>query len=75
MFTPGFWRIKRLADAVPEILHLQREMNRLFSDVGRSVPQDYPMINMWEKDDSVIVMAEAPGMDVEKLILRFPAIY
>jgi HSP20 family protein len=67
MFTPGFWRIKRFADTVPEMLYLQREMNRLFSDVGRSVPQDYPTINVWEKNDSVIVTAEVPGIDHEKI--------
>lgn len=35
MFTPGFWRIKRFADTVPEMLHLQREMNNLLDDFFR----------------------------------------
>ena len=67
MFTPGFWRIKRFADTVPEMLHLQREMNRLFADAGRAVTQDYPMINIWEKNDSILVTAEVPGMEPEKM--------
>ena len=28
MFTPSLWRMKRFADSVPEMVHLQREMNR-----------------------------------------------
>jgi len=37
MFGPGIWRMKRFADSVPEIIDLQREINRLFpmSDKAR----------------------------------------
>ena len=67
MFTPGFWRIKRFADTVPEMRHLQQEMNRLFSDAGRAATQDYPLINVWEKNDSILVTGEVPGMEPEKM--------
>jgi len=31
MFNPGLWRVRRFSDVMPEIMHLQQEMNRLFS--------------------------------------------
>jgi hypothetical protein len=43
--------MKRFADSVPEMVHLQREMNRLFSNVGQSTTQDYPAIMEPEKTD------------------------
>jgi HSP20 family protein len=49
------------------MLQLQREMNRLFSAVGQKAPQDYPAINIWEKDRNAIVTAELPGIDPDKL--------
>ena len=67
MFSPNLWRIKRFADSVPEIIDLQREINRLFSNVGQSTTPDYPAINVWEKDDGLIVMTELPGVDPEKV--------
>jgi HSP20 family protein len=67
MFGPGIWRMKRFADSVPEIIDLQREINRLFSNVGQSATLDYPAINVWEKNDSLIVTTELPGMDSENI--------
>jgi HSP20 family protein len=67
MFGPGIWRMKRFADSVPEIIDLQREINRLFSNVGQSTALDYPAINIWEKDNSLIVTTELPGMDPENV--------
>jgi len=67
MFGPGIWRMKRFADSVPEIIDLQREINRLFSNVGQSTALDYPAINVWEKDNSLVVTTEVPGMDVEDI--------
>jgi HSP20 family protein len=67
MFGPGIWRMKRFADSVPEIIDLQREINRLFSNVGQGTASDYPAINVWEKDNSLIVTTELPGMDPENV--------
>jgi len=67
MFSPSLWRARTLSGVVPEMLQLQREMNRLFSNVGQKSPQDYPAINIWEKDRTAIVTAELPGIDPEKM--------
>lgn len=67
MFGPGIWRMKRFADSVPEIIDLQREINRLFSNVGQSTALGYPAINVWEKDNSLVVTTELPGMDNENI--------
>lgn len=63
MFSPSLWRVRNLSGAMPEMLQLQREMNRLFSDVGQKSPPDYPAINIWEKDQTAVVTAELPGID------------
>ncbi len=67
MFSPTLWRTRTLSGLLPEMLQLQREMNRLFSAVGQKAPQDYPAINIWEKDRNAIVTAELPGIDPDKL--------
>jgi HSP20 family protein len=59
--------MKKFADSVPEMMNLQREINRLFSSAGQGTTLDYPAINVWEKDDSIIVTTELPGMDSEKI--------
>lgn len=67
MFDPSMWRMKRLADNVPEMIDLQREINKLFSNVWQNTTLDYPAVNVWGKDDSIIVTTELPGMDAEDI--------
>lgn len=67
MFSPSLWRVRNLSGVLPEMMQLQREMNRLFSSVGQKSPQDYPAINIWEKDQRAIVTAELPGIDPDKM--------
>lgn len=67
MFNPSLWRVRRFADTMPEMLQLQRDMNRLFSNMGQKSPQEYPAVNIWEKDGKAVVTAELPGIDPEKL--------
>jgi HSP20 family protein len=67
MFTPNFWRMRRFSESVPEILRLQQEMNRLFSNAGQSASIDYPAINVWEKNGAAVVTAELPGMSIENI--------
>ncbi len=67
MFTPSLWRFRRFPDAAPEMLRLQQEMNRLFSNAGRRSQQDYPAVNIWENTKSALLTAELPGIDPEKI--------
>lgn len=70
MINHGLWRVRRFSDMVPEILNLQREVNRLFSDAGHKTPPQYPAVNIWEKDGAAVVSAELPGIDPEKLDIK-----
>lgn len=67
MFNPSLWRVRRFSDAMPEMLNLQREMNRLFSNVGQKTPQEYPAVNIWEKENTAVVTAELPGIEPDKI--------
>jgi HSP20 family protein len=67
MFNPDLWRVRRFSNVMPEIMQLQQEMNRLFSSAGQKIPQDYPAVNIWEKEGVSIVTAELPGIDPEKM--------
>jgi HSP20 family protein len=67
MFSSGIWRMKRFADSVPEMIDLQREINRLFYNVGQSMTLEYPAVNVWEKEDRLIVTTELPGVDPENI--------
>jgi len=67
MFTPTLWRFRRFPDVAPEMIRLQQEINRLFSNAEQRTPQEYPAINIWENNESAVVTAELPGIDVEKI--------
>ena len=67
MFGPSLWRVRRMTEAMPNILDLQREMNRLFSSVGQKSTQEYPAVNIWDSDAAAVVSTELPGMDPEKI--------
>ena len=67
MFNQSLWRMKKFADSVPEMMNLQREINRLFSNVGETTTLDYPAINVWQEDNSIIVTTELPGIDPEEI--------
>ncbi len=67
MFGPGVWRFGRIADPVTDMQRLQREMNRLFSGASELYGHDFPPVNVWRGEDGVIVTAEAPGIDPEKV--------
>lgn len=52
------------ADSLKDLMNLQNEMNRLFYDYT-----DYegnPAVNIWSKQDELIVTAELPGINVEE---------
>lgn len=67
MFTPSLWRVRRFSDVMPEMLNLQREVNRLFSSVGQKSPGNYPAVNIWEENEKAVLAAELPGLDPEKI--------
>jgi HSP20 family protein len=67
MFRPNLWRDRRFTGTMPDMLQLQQEMNRLFSNMGQKSLQDYPAVNIWEKDGTAVVTAELPGIDPEKM--------
>jgi HSP20 family protein len=66
MFTPSLWRIRKFSEAVPELIKLQRDMNRFFSYAGPRTEQDFPGVDIWEDPDTVFVTAEIPGFDPDK---------
>lgn len=67
MFTPTLWRFRRFPDVAPEMIRLQQEINRLFSNAEQRTPLEYPAINIWENNESAVVTAELPGIDVDKI--------
>ena len=54
-----------------EMDRLLREMNDVFSSLehskNRQIRKDFPLINMWGNENEVILEAELPGIDPEKL--------
>jgi HSP20 family protein len=57
-------------DPFAELRRMQSEMNRLFSGVGFATARDYPQINIWLGDNSVVVTAELPGVTREDVTLN-----
>ena len=51
-----------------ELFNLQRDLNRIFSNMGNvAAVAEYPAMNIWSGDDSVIVTAELSGIEPDKL--------
>lgn len=54
-----------------DLERLRREMNRLFSDWPEqarwSTASSYPAMNVWTDENSAIVTAELPGVDMDKI--------
>jgi len=44
---------------------MQSEMNRLFSGFDATATRDFPPINIWLGDNSVVVTAELPGITAD----------
>jgi HSP20 family protein len=49
-------------DPFIELRRMQSEMNRLSSGFGATTVRDFPPINIWLGDNSVVVTAELPGV-------------
>ena len=49
-------------DPFVELRRMQSEMNRLFTGFGATATRDFPPINIWLGENSVVVTAELPGI-------------
>jgi HSP20 family protein len=49
-------------DPFAELRRMQSEMNRLFTGFGATATRDFPPINIWLGENSVVVTAELPGI-------------
>jgi HSP20 family protein len=49
-------------DPFLEMRRMQSEMNRLFSGFTSATTRDFPPINIWLGENSVVVTAELPGV-------------
>ena len=49
-------------DPFAELRRMQSEMNRLFTGFSAAAARDFPPINIWLGDNSVVVTAELPGV-------------
>jgi HSP20 family protein len=57
-------------DPFAELRRMQGEMNRLFSGYGLATARDFPPINIWLGDNSVVVTAELPGVTRNEVSLN-----
>jgi HSP20 family protein len=49
-------------DPFLELRRMQNEMNRLFSGFSAAAAREFPPINVWLGENSVVVTAELPGV-------------
>jgi len=57
-------------DPFVELRRMQSEMNRLFSGFSTATAREFPPINIWLGEDSVVVTAELPGVTREDVNLN-----
>ena len=56
-------------DPFVELRGTQSQMNRLFSGLSTSAAREFPPINVWLGENSVVVTAELPGVTGEDVNL------
>lgn len=58
--------------AFRDMMRLQNEMNRLFDFSGFEQMQSstFPAVNVWSNDEKIVVTAELPGVDSDKIDLN-----
>ena len=49
-------------DPFAELRRMQNEVNRLFSGYGFAAARDFPPVNIWLGENSVVLTAELPGV-------------
>jgi HSP20 family protein len=59
-------------DVFSEMERLRREMNSLFSNYGSSSGSStYPLMNVYDAKDNILVTAELPGLTKEQVNITF----
>ena len=58
------------SDPFVELRRMQSEMNRLFSGFSTATAREFPPINIWLGEDSVVVTAELPGVTRDDISLN-----
>jgi HSP20 family protein len=56
-------------DPFVELRRMQSEMNRLFSGFSAATVREFPPINIWLGENSVVVTAELPGVTANDVSL------
>ena len=56
-------------DPFVELRRMQTEVSRLFSGVSATTARDFPPINIWLGENSVVVTAELPGVTREDVTI------
>jgi len=56
-------------DPFAELRRMQSEMNRLFSGFGATTAREFPPINIWLGENSVVVNTELPGITGDEVNL------
>jgi HSP20 family protein len=57
-------------DPFIELRRMQSEMNRLFSGFSTTTARDFPPINIWLGENSVVVAAELPGVSRDDVTIN-----
>jgi HSP20 family protein len=57
-------------DPFAELRRMQSEMNRLFGGYTAATARDFPPVNIWLGENSVVVTAELPGVTREDVDLN-----
>jgi HSP20 family protein len=59
-------------DVWNEMDRLRREVNSLFSDFGQTGgTATYPLVNIYDNQDAIVVTAELPGLTKENVAITF----
>lgn len=61
------WKGNGFLDAFREMDRLEKQMNRVFHGKSFFDVDEYPDINVYTREDSIMVRAFVPGVDPEKL--------
>ena len=56
-------------DPFVELRRMQTEMSRLFTGLSAATARDFPPINIWLSENSVVVTAELPGVTREDVTI------
>lgn len=67
MLLSNFGRIG--FDPFVEMRRMQQEMNQRLAGLTAEASQEFPPINLWVGEDSIVVTAELPGISAEEVDL------